>query len=229
MTFSQEWEYIYRANTHMSIWPWSDVVSYVHRYAKPVDNFKRVLEMGCGAGANIPFFLQIGVDYWGVDGSHNVVAKIHEKYPELTTKIIVADFSQSIPFEGEFDLVVDRSSLVHNTTTAINRCLMMIFKRLREGGKIIGIDWFSSAHQDANKGLEVDSHTRCRIPDGHLAGTGTVHFCDQEDLLRLLTDVGFQIERLEHKCNDVLIPLNGEHYAWWNFVAVKPVTFQGTI
>ena len=38
----------------MSIWPWSDLVSYVMRYTKINENYK-VLEIGCGSGANIPF------------------------------------------------------------------------------------------------------------------------------------------------------------------------------
>ena len=32
MSFSKEWEHSYASGTHLSIWPWSDVVSLVHRY-----------------------------------------------------------------------------------------------------------------------------------------------------------------------------------------------------
>ena len=57
MSFSNEWDESYKKNTHLSIWPWSDLVSYVMRYARP-ENPKNcnVLELGCGAGANIDFF-----------------------------------------------------------------------------------------------------------------------------------------------------------------------------
>ncbi|MGN5030804.1 hypothetical protein ACTFBV_20625 [Aeromonas rivipollensis] len=56
MAFSNEWDEQYKNNHHMSIWPWSDLVSSIYRYANPKNGYKRVLELGCGAGANIPLF-----------------------------------------------------------------------------------------------------------------------------------------------------------------------------
>jgi SAM-dependent methyltransferase len=222
MNFSPEWDHLYRANAHMSVWPWSDLVSYVHRYAKPTEGFRRVLELGCGAGANIPFFLSLGVDYSSVEGSSTIVAQLREKYPELTEKIVVADFTEVIPFGGLFDLVVDRGSLTHNTTEAIRRTLTMVFGRLRSGGKFLGIHWFSADHQDAGQGKMLDSHTRTDIVSGHLARTGAVHFFDQSHLVELLTSAGFSLERLEHRRSDVVGGEREERSAWWHFVAVKP-------
>ena len=73
MTFSLEWDERYSSNTQMSIWPWSDLVSYVIRYAKPARKQIRVLELGCGAGANIPFFLAQGFKYYGIEGSNTII------------------------------------------------------------------------------------------------------------------------------------------------------------
>lgn len=222
MSFSVEWDQCYRDNAHMSTWPWSDVVSYVHRYAKPAAGFQRVLELGCGAGANIPFFLKLGVDYSAIEGSPAIVARLHQTYPDLQEKMRVGDFTQAIPFEGTFDLIVDRSSLIHNATADIRNGLALAFQRLRPGGKFIGIDWFSSVHSSARLGSAFDPHTRTGITSGHLANTGKVHFCDQSHLLGLLSEAGYQVERLEHKQNDILIPAGGDCFAYWNFVAVKP-------
>jgi SAM-dependent methyltransferase len=223
VTFSREWDEIYRASLHLSKWPWSDLVSYVCRYAKPADGYGRVLELGCGAGANIPFFLELGVDYRAIDGSAMIVSRLHETFPELKDRIVVGDFTGAIPFEGRFDLVVDRVSLAHNTTDAIRRTLGIVIERLRPGGKLIGIDWFSSADQAAETGIALDAHTRTNLPaSSHLAGTGAVHFSDRDHLVNLLAGSGFRIDRLEHKQNDVLIPLSGGRFAWWNFVATKP-------
>jgi len=33
--FSTEWNKFYQDNTQMSIWPWHDIVSLVHRHCKP--------------------------------------------------------------------------------------------------------------------------------------------------------------------------------------------------
>lgn len=223
MTFSPEWDQLYRDNTHMSIWPWSDLVSYVHRYAKPTHGFQRVLELGCGAGANIPLFLKLGVDYHAIEGSPTIVDTLLQTYPELKGRLVVGDFTAAIPPQGPFDLVVDRVSLPHNTTHDIQRSLEMISEKLRGGGKFIGIDWFSAAHLDATRGEAMDAHTRRNLPFGsHLAGTGAVHFFDEGHLIELLTGAGFSIERLEHKTSTALIPSGQGSLAWWNFVAVKP-------
>jgi SAM-dependent methyltransferase len=221
MTFSPEWDQIYRESAHMSIWPWSDLVSYVHRYAKPQNGYQRVLELGCGAGANIPFFIKMGVDYSTVEGSPAIVEQLRKGYPALSERIKVGDFTREYPFPGFFDLIVDRCSLIHNTTVGIGNGLAQAFEHLRPGGKFIGLDWFSSAHCGTALGQPVDSHTRMGIASGHLAGTGNVHFCDREHLEKLLQQAGFRIERLEHKQYDAFIPAI-ERLAWWNFVAVKP-------
>src|SRR6202030_1413326 len=117
----------FQLNTHISIWPWSDLVSYVNRYASSTKGYRRVLELGCGVGANIPFFLKQGSDYSSIEGSAAAVASLHEAYPTLRERIVVGDFTQAIPFSGPFDLVVDRSALTHNTTAAISRSLGMLF------------------------------------------------------------------------------------------------------
>jgi SAM-dependent methyltransferase len=222
MNFSIEWDRVYRSNEQLSRWPWSELVSYVHRYARPSDGFQRVLELGCGAGANIPFFETLGIDYHGIEGSPSIVQLLHEKFPKIRDRIVVGDFTKTIPFDGKFDLVVDRSSITHNVTSAIHRTLGMIFFRLRTGGKLIGIDWFSMEHSDAKSGDIVDAWTRTNIRNGQFFGVGTVHFSDREHLHGLLRGSGFEIERLEHKLVDTVVPERNNRFAAWNFVAVKP-------
>ena len=60
--FSSEWDNCYRNNGHMSKWPWSDLVSFCMRYVDFQEDRLKVLELGCGAGANIPFFISMGVE-----------------------------------------------------------------------------------------------------------------------------------------------------------------------
>jgi SAM-dependent methyltransferase len=180
-----------------------------------------VLELGCGAGANIPFFVALKADYYGIEGSPAIVALLHTSFPQLKDRIVVGDFTQDIPFDGPFELVVDRSSITHNTTEAIRRTLRMIFDRMRPGGKFIGIDWFSTSYPDSKWGEALDSHTRANIPSGPFAGLGTVHFSDQAHLAGLLGAAGFQVERLEHKQVDTAVPSAIGPKGWWNFVAVK--------
>lgn len=223
MTFSQEWDDAYRANLQMAVWPWSDLVSYVHRYAKPSDGYQRVLELGCGAGANIPFFQELGVEYKAVEGSAAIVSSLRSTYPKLNECIAVGDFTKSIPFTGPFDLVVDRSSIPHNTSEAIQNTLDMVYKCLRIGGKFIGIDWFSVIYSDFKCDVvNDDQYTRSGFAHGsQFEGLGRIHFFDEKHLCNLIGNAGFVIERLEHKVCETVLPLPSTNKAWWNFVAKK--------
>jgi len=219
MGFSMEWDECYAVNSHMSIWPWSDLVSYVMRYARPDGPDYRVLELGCGMGANIPFFTHLNVDYHALDGSPTAVSLLHKRYPALARNIQVADFTKNIPIEGSFDLVVDRASLTHNNSEAIRRTIGMIYNILKPGGKFIGIDWFSTEHSDYKLGEQAeDPYTRRKIVEGQFAGTGRVHFSDKQHLLDLFTK--FNIESLEHKMIRKEIPQQNHLLAHWN-IAVK--------
>lgn len=55
MNFSaRAWEQTYKDSKQMSVWTWSDVVSYVMRYAYSTKKDFRVLELGFGVE---PIFL----------------------------------------------------------------------------------------------------------------------------------------------------------------------------
>ena len=221
MSFSNDWDDLYRANTHMSVWPWSDLVSYVMRYARPTaEANRRVLELGCGAGANIPFFQWLGADYWAIDGSPAVIRMLQEKYPPLAATLVVGDFTEALPVEGEFDLVVDRAALTHNDTQSIRRSLALVRSKLRIGGSFIGIDWFSQKHSDSTLGTpDSDGYSRHDISTGQFTGTGTVHFSDRAHLVELFD--GFEIRLLEEKLIQREIPHDNHTFASWNIHAIR--------
>ena len=223
MVFSTQWEQIYRQGGQSSVWPWSDLVSYVMRYSPPDRRPYRVLELGFGAGANVPFFLSIGADYSGIEGSPTAVERVRQRFAGADgLRVACCDFTESIPFEETFDLVVDRSSLTHNGTTAIRRCLRHLNGVLRPDGKLIGIDWFSTATAEYLSGRELeDRYTWGDFPAGQFHDVGTVHFSDEGHLRELLAEAGFDIRRLEHKRRETVFPLEEGRAAWWNFVAVR--------
>lgn len=222
MGFSQQWNDRYLESSHLSVWPWSDLVSHVMRHARPERPGWRVLELGCGAGANIPFFTSLGVDYHAIEGSQEIVRRLKERFPELGDRIAAGDFTREIPFPGHFDLVVDRAALTHNTTQAISDAVTLLKGHLKPGAKFIGIDWFSTEHSDYLKGERAeDLQTRKNIEPGTFAGVGRVHFSDRAHLEELFSS--FEFLSLEHKSVRREIPAgNHQVVAAWNFVASFP-------
>lgn len=220
MSFSAEWDARYSENTHLSVWPWSDLVSYFHRYAKPFNADTKVLEIGFGAGANIPFFRALGINYSGIEGSQAIHSRVCGSFPELNGKLYLGDFlSYELP--ESYGVIVDRASMTCNTTLGIRNGLKHLAKHLVVGGKFIGIDWYSACHSDYSLGEVVDEFTRCNIPEGQFIGLGNVHFSTKEHILELFSEAGFRVTRLEHKQSISEIPNAGHLFASWNLVAEK--------
>jgi SAM-dependent methyltransferase len=223
MAYGNEWEKLYAAGEQQSLWPWSSVVSHVFRYTKPNGPDFRVLELGCGPGANVPFFRSLDVDYRAIDGSESAVNTVLERFPELADKIAVADFTDDIPFEGPFDLIIERAALAHNDTHSIRQCLRLIEGKLSPKGVFIGLDWFATSHSEFPGGRDgSDRFTRTGFGEESLnfANVGTVHFSDRDHLEDLFAD--FKIESLHLNKKEQVYPGNDHILATWNIVAAKP-------
>lgn len=222
MAYGKEWETLYGAGKHNTLWPWSSVISHVFRHTKPTAPDFRVLELGCGPGANIPFFRSINVDYMALEGSQSAVGGVIENFPEMADKIIVADFTKDIPFNGAFDLIFDRAAVTHNDTDSIRRCLKLVREKLSTKGVYIGLDWFAACHSEFSEGQEgPDRFTRTGFGEESLnfANVGTVHFSDQEHLEDLFAD--YKIKSLHLNKNKRARPASDYTLATWDIVATK--------
>jgi SAM-dependent methyltransferase len=218
MGFSAQWDSVYKTGRQQSIWPWTDLVSYVMRYAKPYKTPFRVLELGCGAGANIPFFKNLNVEYYALEGSSSIIKQLHQSYPEYKDHILVDDFTIRIPFIEKFDLIVDRASLTHNNTKAIKKCISLIKSHLVSQGVFIGIDWFSTEHTEFANGIfNGDHNTKSDFSSGQFKDVGKTHFSDKNHIIELFDE--FEIILLEHKIVTREIPIEKYKFASFNFIA----------
>ena len=217
-----KWDKQYRKSAHLSRWPWSYLVSYVYRFCHPKPGM-RVHELGCGAGANIPFFLSLGADYSACDGSEHALSILRAQYPALASRLVEADFTRDLGTPGPFDLVIDRAALTHNTTLAIRRALDMVLDALHPGGIFCSVDWFSTDCDDFASGITTqDPFVRTGYRDGPFADVGLVHFSDKLHLLELFKH--FEIVALNFRCEKSLIPGPEKRLCMWDVIARRPVT-----
>ena len=221
MGFSSEWEDIYKSGRHLSVWPWSDLVGLVRQHVPDIGPGSRVLEIGCGAGANVPFFNELGVDYFGVDGSPTMVAQLQDRFDDMANHFHACDFTDTLYFEGPFDLLIDRGSLTHNSDADIRKTVNLAYDALHSGGKLISVDCCSDQHYGFTAGDPgEDPYTRINFTDGALAGTGKVHFSDSSNIRDIFSD--WSIEYMAHKSLDPIVPKEPFKLIFWDFVAVKP-------
>lgn len=220
--FSSEWEIRYKAGTHRSIWPWSDLVRLCERYVRPrlrLPAEPLVLEIGCGFGANIPYLLTLG-QYFGIDGSSTVLDDNLVRFPELKGRLKTVDFTHDLGFQSKFDVICDRASITHNSDKQIRNCIGLVRDSLNVGGLFVGVVWFSKAHSDYLKPVvRVDDHTITGFTQGQFDGVGLVHFTDEQNIRDIFVD--FDIIYLEHRVSNVIIPGNGSLNAFYNLVAIR--------
>ena len=225
MPFSEEWEEAYKNNTNISIWPWTDLVSmFYHYFPKSKTDYQtmNVLELGCGAGANIPFFDSIGVNYDSVEGSHVETEILQKKYRGEKICIKEGDFSKGIPFDKMYDLIFDRAALSHNETNDIRIIIQNAYDKLKRGGYYFGINWFSTKEIEFENKIDIkevlDERSFKFCGKGTYAGLGSVHFTDKEELLELFSQ--FVPKEISLKSIETIFPYEDSSYQW-NFVMKK--------
>jgi len=178
------------------------------------------LELGCGSGANIPFFKSLTENYFGIDGSVTIINKLHKKFPELSKNIIEGDFTKEIKFDRKFDLIVDRASLACNDIFSIKNCVNLIHEKLKPNGLFIGLDLYSTKSSEFLRGeKDEDEYTRRNFLDGPHAYSGRVHFFNYEQFNEIFHK--FKIIKLEHKIIETAVPDENYIFATWSLVAQR--------
>ena len=220
MSFSKEWNIRYKNNTHMSVWPWVDLISNFMKYYHPKKSKVNILELGCGAGANIPFFLSTKAEYFGIDGSQIIIKNLKKRFPDIKNNLVVGDFAKEIPFEKKFDFIIDRAAITHNPTNEIKNIIDLVHQKLSKNGIFIGIDWFSTKHSEYKNGNKTsDLLTKNNFKTGQFKKVGNVHFSNKKHLVKIFEK--FKIETLEEKIIKKKIPNDNKIIAAWNIVAKK--------
>lgn len=221
-SFDPVWEEKYAAG-HGSRYPWDAVVSFVFRHA-PRDRPRgevRVLELGCGTGANLWFAAREGFRACGVDASASALAAARARFEAegLSVELKQADFT-SLPFaDASFDLVVDRAALTCCGTAAMQRALGEAARVAVPGGRLLFTP-YAASHSSRASGRPGPDGVTVDIAEGTLVGVGQIRFVERDELATLLGPgwrmiVAERVELVDELAAD------GHVHAEWRVVAER--------
>lgn len=205
-TFDKQWNHVH-GTRNWGRYPAEELVRFMARnyYNQRRDQI-RVLDLGCGTGANTWFLCREGFFTVAFDGSFVATRKAAAFCSELSMSVA---FLQSdagmLPFaECSFDVVADIGALSANSSRGIQQILAEIHRVLKPGGRVFSSVLFTTSTSGYKTGEKIDSHSYRNIESGPVAGLGTIHFFTRAEINRVWQQAGFEkpvidvISRTDH-------------------------------
>lgn len=155
----------------------------------------KVLDAGCGIGAYINTFLDMGCEVCGIDGSPGMTKEASMRFPDI--EIYRANL-RDIEFNDEFDLIFSHAVLQHISPSNKLRVLLRYHKALKKDGFLMLME---ETFTPSNVGdMERHGFLAKFFEDYSNGGGYTV-----SGWIRLVQAFGFEIQLYEK------IPNNLEH------------------
>jgi SAM-dependent methyltransferase len=207
MSWDPVWEELFRTRD-WGKYPPEELIRFIARnyFAAPDRKQVRVLEMGCGTGANVWFLAREGFDAYGIDGSATAIRKGEQRLQKegLTAHLRVGDvlsLAEDCP-AGHFDAVIDVGCLVCNRLAEVRSIVDQAIRLLKPGGRLFSMLLARGTYGDGT-GKEIEPGTFVDIKEGTLAGKGLVHLFTLEEVQALFGRLSeLQIETSEYTVED---------------------------
>jgi SAM-dependent methyltransferase len=189
-------------DSHLALWddifksrPWGkyppeDLVRFMARTFGTVEDKDsiKVLDVGCGPGANLWFLVREGYQIAGIDGSPEAIQLAQARLEcEFATAdhtsydLRVGNFATLSWADEEFDAAINLHSISANTLKTIQACISEIHRVLKPGGSYFG-KMFGTETTGSASGVILDDGT-CENPvEGPCKDLGYSHFFDKPKL-----------------------------------------------
>lgn len=187
--YKKHWDEKFRTR-RWGRYPPEDLVRFFGRSFGSINdrNVIKVLEAGCGPGANLWFLHREGYDVSGIDGSPAAIEIAQERLAcenaglnTISPDLRAGDFRE-LPWNDDwFDCVIDIFAIYANTLPVIRQSVSEIYRVLKPGGLFYTKLWGREC-TGFGAGQELEPGTYDDIPSGPCADMGVSHFFDRNEI-----------------------------------------------
>jgi ubiquinone/menaquinone biosynthesis C-methylase UbiE len=192
------WEEVFRRQA-WGKYPSIDVVRFIARNFYHAENRKliKILEVGCGPGANLWYIAREGFSVYGIDGSETAITqarkRLNQECPGWTGKLRIGNIA-SLPYQNDFfDAVVDCEAISCNSYNDSKRIYTELSRVTKKGGKLFSQAFATGCWGDST-GKKV-GHNAWIVSGGPLLNKGYARFTEYEEIKDLIG--GFTISEIE--------------------------------
>jgi SAM-dependent methyltransferase len=192
MSWDPVWETVYRSRA-WGQYPGEDVIRFVKgRFSKAGEPSRaRLLEVGCGSGANLWFMAREGFCVHGLDGSETAVGLARDRlerecpgWAAAGGRVQAGDVAQ-LPYpDGYFDGVLDVVALCYCGFEEAQHAYREMARVVKPGGRLFSRMFARGCWGDETG--EAAGRDMWRCAEGPLQGFGGTRFAAEEDVPALL-------------------------------------------
>jgi SAM-dependent methyltransferase len=198
MGWDAAWDEVYRSQA-WGRYPGEDLIRFVARnfYGAPDRAQVKILEVGCGPGANLWFMAREGFSVYGIDGSETAIEQARQRLdaecPGWLGKLWVGDFCKLSLADGFVDAVIDNEAVYCNSYESSLMVYSEMARVTRKGGKLFSRTFASGSWGDGTG--ENVGRDAWVVAEGPLLGKGFSRFTRENDIRALFG--GFAVEDVE--------------------------------
>lgn len=198
MTWDPVWENIF-SNQSWGKYPGEDLIRFVARnfYNAPDRSQIKILEVGCGPGANLWFMAREGFSVFGVDGSRSAIVQAQQRLDleclNWNGQLHCGDI-RHLPFQDKmFDAVIDNEAACCNDYEVSKAIYTEMARVTKDGGKLYSRTFAAGSWGDQTG--EPVGHNAWAVAEGPLLNKGFSRFTEHKEIGDLIQ--GFKIIEIE--------------------------------
>lgn len=191
-TWNPVWESIFSSRSWGKYPSESIIRSTMQRFGKTPDRSQiKVLDLGCGPGANAWFLAREGFGVCAIDGSPSAIRQLQARLTAdgLNADLRIGDFTSRLPWDDcSFDFIIDNVSVCANPLRAMRLCLSEVRRLLKPGGHFVSLGFTDRTWGYGQGTVGEDEGASAGVPEGPLQGTGYIQFLTYAQVLDLYSE-----------------------------------------